>query len=275
MRFHRIAMVEVGLSELEKKVEALSKIDHSKVIEESVQANVTNEVRNQVPKLLPQVVSDFIKPRMESIVCDVLQNTLIYLAQPSSTLAESLTKYDLKKILLDKMHKSQSFQTHEKHLDLYNALINSAMLDKAISSSDVNPSKVLKRSRPDDQDPPTGFDKEKKKRMKRKDLIHPKDKEPSGSAPKGKTQSKPSSTDKSVNVEETVHDVSLEEDQPMGVEEDVGNVANEQPQDDVVPKKDNFVRFKQDARPETLDPKWHKEPNTDDLTILKNHRPGG
>ncbi|GJU91720.1 hypothetical protein Tco_1304143 [Tanacetum coccineum] len=60
------------LSELERKVEALSKVDHSKVIEESIQANVRNEVRNQIPKFLPKAMSEFINPRIESTVHDVL-----------------------------------------------------------------------------------------------------------------------------------------------------------------------------------------------------------
>nr|GEX21107.1 uncharacterized mitochondrial protein AtMg00810-like [Tanacetum cinerariifolium] len=34
--------------------------------------------------------------------------------------------------------------------------------------------------------------------------------------------------------------------------------------DDDVPKKDNSVWFKQDARPKTPDQEWHKEPNADD-----------
>ncbi|GJU36692.1 hypothetical protein Tco_1185046 [Tanacetum coccineum] len=63
----------------------LNTINHSEMIKESVQANVTNEVRNQVPKLLPRAVSDFILPRMESNIRDVLQKNLIYLAQPFST----------------------------------------------------------------------------------------------------------------------------------------------------------------------------------------------
>nr|GEZ95247.1 hypothetical protein [Tanacetum cinerariifolium] len=40
------------LSELEKKVEALSKDDNSEVIKESIQANVRNEVRNHLPKVV-------------------------------------------------------------------------------------------------------------------------------------------------------------------------------------------------------------------------------
>ncbi|GKD33277.1 hypothetical protein Tco_1248786, partial [Tanacetum coccineum] len=41
------------LFKLEKKVDALSKVDHSKAIEEVVQAKVHNEVKNQLPKFLP------------------------------------------------------------------------------------------------------------------------------------------------------------------------------------------------------------------------------
>ncbi|GKB40682.1 hypothetical protein Tco_0885624 [Tanacetum coccineum] len=42
--------------------------------------------------------------------------------------------------------------------------------------------------------------------------------------------------------------------------------AEEQPQDDSAPKRDNSTWFKQDVvvRPETPDPEWHKEPNAED-----------
>ncbi|GKF09660.1 hypothetical protein Tco_0043884 [Tanacetum coccineum] len=180
---------------------------------------------------------------MESTVRDVLQKTPIYLAQPFSTPAESLTKYELHKILLDKMQKIQSFQTHEKHLDLYNALINSTMLNEAITSGDVNPSKVLKRSRHDDQDPPAGSDKEKKKKRKRKDSEPSKDKEQFGSSPKGKTQSKPSSTDKSVNAKKTVHEVAIKADESREAKDDVVN-DEAQLQDDASPTHNNSIWFK-------------------------------
>ncbi|GJZ87346.1 hypothetical protein Tco_0658956 [Tanacetum coccineum] len=49
-----------------KKIEAMSKIDHNETIEESVQANVINEVKSQLSKFLPKVVSEYVRPRMES-----------------------------------------------------------------------------------------------------------------------------------------------------------------------------------------------------------------
>ncbi|GKB23423.1 hypothetical protein Tco_0862824 [Tanacetum coccineum] len=167
-----ISMILEKLSNLEKKVEALSKIDHDEAIEESVQANVINEVKNQLPKLLPKAVSDYVQPRMERTVRDVLQKNPINLFQSSSTQVNSLTKHERKNRLFDKMQNSGSFLKHEKQVAL--------------------------------------------------------------------------------EFEELVKD-------------DVVNVE-EQPQDDVAPKQDNSIWFKQDivVRPETLDPDWHEELNADD-----------
>nr|GFB66749.1 hypothetical protein [Tanacetum cinerariifolium] len=60
------------LSVLEKKAAELSKVDLTEVIEESTQANVINEVTNQMPKFIPKAVSEFIKPRMERTIHDAL-----------------------------------------------------------------------------------------------------------------------------------------------------------------------------------------------------------
>ncbi|GJT24469.1 hypothetical protein Tco_0894406 [Tanacetum coccineum] len=77
------------ISELEKKVKALSKVDHSEAIEESVQANVINEVKNQLPKLLPKLVSNFVNPRIERTIRELLQKTPTVLAQSSFTPGQS------------------------------------------------------------------------------------------------------------------------------------------------------------------------------------------
>ncbi|GJW39079.1 hypothetical protein Tco_0064924 [Tanacetum coccineum] len=52
------------LDDLESKIEAWTKVDHSEAIEASVQANVINEVKNQLPK----VIKDLVESRMESTV---------------------------------------------------------------------------------------------------------------------------------------------------------------------------------------------------------------
>ncbi|GKB22399.1 hypothetical protein Tco_0861800 [Tanacetum coccineum] len=112
------------LSEHERKVEVLSKVDHSEVIKESVQANTPA----------------FLAP-----------------CQSSSKAAESLSEYELNKILFDKMDRSRSYMTHDKHQELYDALLNSMFLDDTIASGEVNNHKVLrKRHHDEDQDLPTG-----------------------------------------------------------------------------------------------------------------------
>nr|GEW51209.1 hypothetical protein [Tanacetum cinerariifolium] len=93
------------LTKLEKKVVTNSKINHTKAIEEFVQANVTNKVKNQLPNYLPKA--------------------------PPSTSVDSLTEYELKLKLYNMMQNSRSFLDHEKYLTLYNALINSMDIDEA------------------------------------------------------------------------------------------------------------------------------------------------
>ncbi|GJS32592.1 hypothetical protein Tco_0530974 [Tanacetum coccineum] len=187
---------EQRLLELEKKVEVLSKVDHSEAIEESIQANVFNKVKNHLPKLLPKVVSNFVKPRMESTVCDVLQNNPINLfkSSSSSTFIDSFTEYELLNMLYDKMQNSRSFNEHEKHFDLYNDLIGLIHLDEAIAKGETDPTK--------DSEPS-------------------KDRDQSGSSKAGKTPSKPSSTDKTVNAEERVHEVTTKADETMEVKDKV------------------------------------------------------
>ncbi|GKA73689.1 hypothetical protein Tco_0779991 [Tanacetum coccineum] len=238
-----------------------------------VQANIINEVKNQLPKSLPKVVSNFATPKKKSTIQEVLQKTPVFLAQPSSTLvlpssrsAESLSEYVLKKILLEKMDKSRSFMTLEKHSDLYNGLLNSIMLDEAIASRDVNLNKVLRKRHHEDQDPLAVSDQGKKKRRKRKDSELSKKNDQSGLSLKGKFQSKSSSTGKSVQGKEIVHEAAMESDQPIDVD-DMGNV-NDQPNPDAAPKKDNFIWFNQDPRIKTPDPDWQKETSANDPPLI-------
>ncbi|GJT04556.1 hypothetical protein Tco_0839018 [Tanacetum coccineum] len=104
---------------------------------------------------------------MERTIRDVLQKNPINLFKPSSSLTsiDTFTEYELKNMLYNKMHKSGSFSEHEKHLDLYNALIGSIHLDKAIAKGEIDPTKVLKKRHHDDKDddPPTDSKKKKKK----------------------------------------------------------------------------------------------------------------
>ncbi|GJW81272.1 hypothetical protein Tco_0145247 [Tanacetum coccineum] len=211
------------------------KVDHSEAIKQSVQANLINKVKNQLPKLLPKVVSDFVTLRIKSIVSNVLQKNPAFptqsfftLAQPTSRAAESLSELELKQILFDKMEKSLSYMKHDKHQELCDALLNSIMLDEAIASGNVNLAKE---------------------------------------SSKGKTLPKTSKTYKSVTaeepVEEHVHEMAIDVEEPTVV-----NVVNDddQPQDDAAPRKDNSTWFKQPPRLEISNPEWNQDKSSDDAS---------
>nr|GEZ18486.1 hypothetical protein [Tanacetum cinerariifolium] len=185
---------------LVKKVATMFKISHIEAIKEYVQENVTNELKNQLPKYLPKAVSKFVQPRLEKTVRD----------------------------------KSHSFLDHEKHLTLYNALINSMDIDEA----NVQGNKDKKTRRHDKQDPPADADKDSKNK-KIKDV----DASPSK---KGKTQSKsskvakaptePSTTNKVVEDEEVIQD-DVEDDDAMVQDDDMA--TNDMPHDDATHTQDD------------------------------------
>ncbi|GJT08789.1 hypothetical protein Tco_0843251 [Tanacetum coccineum] len=95
---------------LESQFEAWKQVDHFEASENSVQANIINEVKNQLSKFLLAVVFDLVNPRLDIIVRDALQKKQIVLtlssAQPAYRAAESLSKLELKNILFAKMDKS-------------------------------------------------------------------------------------------------------------------------------------------------------------------------
>nr|GFA74334.1 hypothetical protein [Tanacetum cinerariifolium] len=77
----------------------------------------------------------------------------------------SLTEFELKKILLDKMQKSKSYRATPEHIELYNGLVKSYNLDNDLFSSNGN-AYSLKRNREDenkDEDPLAGSDQRLKK----------------------------------------------------------------------------------------------------------------
>ncbi|GKA06258.1 hypothetical protein Tco_0685482 [Tanacetum coccineum] len=125
-----------------------------------------------------------------------LEKTLLQLAQSSSQTqsslkaAESLSEYELKTILFDKMDKSRSYPTHDQHQDLYDALFNSLSLDDAIASGQANPEKVLRKRDRDDEDPSIRLNQGKK--IKRRRI---KESEPSKKSSNSKEPSKAKNKD--------------------------------------------------------------------------------
>ncbi|GJT25275.1 hypothetical protein Tco_0895212 [Tanacetum coccineum] len=117
------------------KLEALTSINVSKVIEKAVQAKVLTEIK----KLLPTHVSK------------AVANQISLFTKPSTN-TDDLSEMELKLKLLSKMQLNKSYETLDTHLQLYNNLYESVSIDQeALDTQDAEPS-FHKRTH-DEQDP--------------------------------------------------------------------------------------------------------------------------
>ncbi|GJR09319.1 hypothetical protein Tco_0791971 [Tanacetum coccineum] len=108
-------------------------------------------------------------------------------------------------------------------------------IDEVIAQGELDPAKTLKRHPDHDQYPPA-YSKKKRKKRKSKDTESSKnDKDITNSLKKAPVQ-------------------------------DADWAVDDMPHDDVAPKQDNSKWFKQPVieRAESLDPEWHKQPNSND-----------
>ncbi|GKC91742.1 hypothetical protein Tco_1152391, partial [Tanacetum coccineum] len=194
----------------------------------SITVRISKQVKIQLPQILPKEVSNF---------------------APSSTYkaAATLTEFTLKKILIDKIEKSQSYLTATEHRKCYDGLIKSYDLNKSLFST-YDKVCSLKRSREDkdkDEDPFARSDRGLKKRKTRKD-VEPtkglKTKESKSSSSKG-TKSQSKSSGKFVYAEEPKFKVA-DSDMPQNQEGNMGN-DDEEPIKEDAPKCDWFTKPKQ------------------------------
>ncbi|GKD11969.1 hypothetical protein Tco_1196376, partial [Tanacetum coccineum] len=85
----------------------------------SITARITEQVKNQLPQILPKEVSNFAPSMIQSMVTKSLEHEVLAKesSQPKSTyeVVASLTEFELKKILIDKMDESQLFLTAPEH----------------------------------------------------------------------------------------------------------------------------------------------------------------
>ncbi|GJY25399.1 hypothetical protein Tco_0400125 [Tanacetum coccineum] len=214
------------ITALEKEVAKLKK---DPLHTQSFTARIKEQVKDQLPHILPKEVSNFAPPVIEKLIkesCDEVTLAKVS-SQPHSTYeaASTLTEFELKKILLDKMEKSESYLAAPKHQDCYDSLKKSYDLDKAFFFSyDVH---SLKRSRKDkdkDEDPSAGSDRGLKKRKLSKDAEPTtglKKKDSTSGSSKG-TKSQPKSSGKSVQSEEPVFEVA-DSDMPQDQEGNMGD----------------------------------------------------
>ncbi|GJW60144.1 integrase, catalytic region, zinc finger, CCHC-type containing protein [Tanacetum coccineum] len=209
IRFATQTTLQSYTTEFEKKAQE-EKDRYVDLVEKYIKDIIKDEVNSQLPQILPKEASEFATPVIQSAIDESLENVILAKSssQPKSTYeaAASLTEFELKKILLDKIQKSKSYQAALEHKELYDALVKSYKLDKELFESYGN-TYSLKRDRDDkdkDEDPFAGSDRGLKKRKTSKDvepIKGPKTRESKSSSSKG-TKSQSKSSRKSVQAEE-------------------------------------------------------------------------
>ncbi|GJT90259.1 hypothetical protein Tco_1079104 [Tanacetum coccineum] len=162
-------------------------------LSESLTARIKEQVKDQLPQILPQEVSNFAPPVIEKLIKESRDEVTLakVSSQPQSTYeaASTLTEFELKKILLDKMEKSESYLTAPEHRDCYDGLKKSYALDKDFFYSyDVYSLKRGRKDKDKDEDPSAGSDRGLKKRKTSKDAkptTGPKKKDSTSGSSKG------------------------------------------------------------------------------------------
>ncbi|GJX32772.1 reverse transcriptase domain-containing protein [Tanacetum coccineum] len=143
-------------------------------LSESLTARINEQVKDQLPQILPKEVSNFAPPVIEALIKESRDEVTLakVSSQPHSTYesATTLTEFKLKNILLDKMEKSESYMAALEHQDCYDSLKKSYDLDKDFFFSyDVFSLKHGQKDKDKDEDPSAGSDQGLKKRKISKD----------------------------------------------------------------------------------------------------------
>ncbi|GKA04356.1 hypothetical protein Tco_0677137 [Tanacetum coccineum] len=193
-------------------------------------ARIQEQVKNQLPQILPEEVSKFAPPMIEKMIEESFKEV---------TLA-----------------KGESYMAAPEHRECYDSLIKSYNFDKDFFSSyDVY---SLKRSRKDkvkDEDPSARSYRGLKKRNTSKDAeptTGPKNKDSTSGSSKG-TKSQPKSSRKSVQSEEPEFEVA-DSDMPQDQEGNLGN-DDDEPRKKATSRHDWFTKPTQPQEPS--DPDWN------------------
>ncbi|GJX78245.1 hypothetical protein Tco_0325056 [Tanacetum coccineum] len=277
-QFDKVVSLILGIidqylaSKMKEAVDVTVRVQSNKLKEEAEAEN--QELFNQVDSTMKAIIKEQvkaqvskIKPPIEKYLTESLGAEVLVRStnQPQTyyAAATSLSEFELKKILIDKMETNKSINKSHVQKNLYNALVKAYNSDKDIITSygDVV---TLKRGR-DDQDkdeyPSAGSDQGMKRRKSSKD-VEPskgsKSKESKSSSSSKGTQSQPKSLGKTKHVEEPKFEVADTE-----MQQDQGNESghiDDQPDNEAAPKHDWFQK---PNKPPTPDRSWNKSKSVD------------
>ncbi|GJT94617.1 hypothetical protein Tco_1090135 [Tanacetum coccineum] len=252
------------ITALEKEVADLKKEPlHTQVtslVDSHLDTRIKEQVKDQLPQILPEEMSNIAPPVIEKLFKESRAEVTLAKtsSQPQSTYkaVSNLTEFELKKILIDKMKKSESYLTALEHGECYDSLKKSYDLDKDFFYS--YDAYTLKRSQEDkdkDEDPSARSDRGLKKKKTSKDAepttgLKTKD---STSGSSKVTKSQPKSSGKSVQSEKPVFEVA-DSDLPQDQERNRGDNKGETRKETV--SKEDW--FKKPTLPqEPTDPDWN------------------
>nr|GFA56179.1 hypothetical protein [Tanacetum cinerariifolium] len=143
--------------------EAGTRNGDAKDVQELKEANNTTTLGASLESKIPPAVNAYLRSSMgDAHHKKALEETPLLVTQSSSQAqsslkaAESLSEYELKMILFDKIDKSCSYLTHDKHQSLFDNFLNSMSLDDAIVSGQADPEKFLRKRDHDDENPLAG-----------------------------------------------------------------------------------------------------------------------
>ncbi|GJW08617.1 hypothetical protein Tco_1571040 [Tanacetum coccineum] len=228
------------------------------LLSESFTARIKEQVKDHLPQILPQELSNFAPPVIEKLFHETRDEVTLEKAssQPQSTyeVASTITEFELKKILLDKIEKSESYLTAPEHRECYDGLKKSYALDQDFFYSyDVYTLKCDRKDKDKDEDPSAGSDRGLKRRKTSKDAdptTEPKKKDSTSGTSKG-TKSQPRSFGKSVQSEEPVFEVA-NSDMPHDQEGKLGDNEDE-PRKVTASRSDWFKKPTPSQEPTDLD----------------------
>ncbi|GJZ39782.1 hypothetical protein Tco_0586345 [Tanacetum coccineum] len=161
-----VEVIVKRLTRLEKRVEAILKIDHSEPINKSVQAHLK--------KVFPTTALDFDKLKQEKAA---MQSMPKYSTKPFDE--ASLNEYDQKNKLMKLIMKSKSYNTHLTHKALYDALLASLLDPPANAYKESK-----KRKRKDSNASPSKKSKDKEASSKEDDFMDTQEPTQDDDAPK-------------------------------------------------------------------------------------------
>ncbi|GKA51675.1 hypothetical protein Tco_0744871, partial [Tanacetum coccineum] len=236
--------LDIPITALEKEVVKLKK--------DPLHTQVTSLVDSHLDTRLGETRQEFMNFLSESLTARIKEQMIeesrneVTLAKVSSQphssyeVAATLIEFELKKILIDKIEKSESYLTAPEHRDCYDGLKKSYEVDKDyFSSYDVYSLKQSRQDKDKDEDPSAGSDRGLKKRKRSKDaeLTGELKKKDSTS---GSSKSQLKSSKKFVQSEEPVFEVA---DSKMPQDQE-GNLSDneDEPRNETASRHDWFKK---------------------------------